>query len=102
MRPQWGAGEKPPGRKLIFHFLTANLGALLAPVTQKCKRQQVSQRFKIRISLFGGSQKAEFCHEAAKFHPYFNYRLLRCEMSSGYNHCSDVKFHMVTDNHRLC
>ena len=25
--------------------------------------------FKIRIFLFGGFQKAEFCHEAEKFHP---------------------------------
>ena len=37
-----------PGRKLIFNFFTANLGALLPPARQKCKQQQVSQRCKIR------------------------------------------------------
>ena len=36
---------------------------------QKCKQQQVSQGCKTRISLFGRVQKAEFRHEAEKFHP---------------------------------
>ena len=38
-------------------------------MTQKCKQQQVSEGCKKRISLFGGFQKGEFCHEAEKFHP---------------------------------
>ena len=47
-RPWWGAGEKPPQPKTHFSFFTANLGALLAPMRQKCKQQQVSQRSKKR------------------------------------------------------
>ena len=102
MRPWWSAAEKPPGRKQIFLFFTANIGALLAPARQKCKQEQVSQRWKkrlekrifcsleslhesytltlsasgdvhihnvkIKISLSGDFQKAEFCHEVEKFH----------------------------------
>ena len=90
-RPWWGAlcRWEAPRPKTDFSLSTANLKAFQAPVRQNCKQQQVSQRwekmpqkrlfcslerlheswnFKIRISLFGSFQKAEFPYEVEKFH----------------------------------
>ena len=45
------------------------------------KQQRVSQKCKIRISLFGSFQKAKFCHEGDKFHPcILNFGASECEI----------------------
>ena len=48
---------------LETHFMLP----MLKHVRKECKQQQVSERCKIRISILGGFQKAEFRHKAEKF-----------------------------------
>ena len=53
VRCRWEA----PQLKTDFSFSTANLGALLAPLRQTCKQQQVSKRCKITISCLAVFKK---------------------------------------------